>query len=129
MDDATVDIARVNRPYATPPRTLRGRAWLWLMRLVGQARRQVLCRLRPGYVAMACEQRQGDCRQCGSCCHLTFRCPFWQSDGLCRIYERRTRTCRAFPIDALDLRLTRVPCGYYFVEPGPEAADRADPAD
>jgi hypothetical protein len=48
------------------------------------------------------------------------------ANGLCRIYERRTRTCRDFPIDALDLRLTRVPCGYYF-EAKPEDTDGADP--
>jgi len=127
MDNGVVDIAPVNLRYATPPEGLRARAGLWLVRLVGQIRRQVLCRLRPGKVARARLRRAGDCRQCGGCCNLTFHCPFWQSDGRCRIYERRTRTCRDFPIDALDLRLTRVPCGYYF-ETEPEATDRADSA-
>ncbi len=126
MSDAS-GIAAANRKYEEEPEGPLGRVWLWLVRLVGQVRRQYLCRLRPGHVRRARQHRRGECRQCGGCCHLTFRCPFWQTDGLCRIYERRTRTCRDFPVDALDLRLTRVPCGYWF-EPESEAADRADSA-
>ena len=127
MTDSTPDIAPVNRPYADDPAGLVDRMGRWFMRLAGQARRQYLSRLRPGYVARLRRSRRGDCRQCGSCCHLTFRCPFWQDDGLCSHYDRRTLTCRDFPIDALDLRLTRVPCGYWF-ETEPEDADGADTA-
>jgi len=127
MTDSTADIAPVNRPYAEPATGLAARAGRWATRLAGQLRRQALCRLRPGYVARARRRRRGECRQCGSCCHLTFRCPFRRSDGLCNIYERRPRTCRDFPVDELDLRLTRVPCGYWF-EPEPEDADGADTA-
>jgi len=119
------DIALVNREYAVEPKSLRSRAWRWMLRLVGQIRRQILCRLRPGYVADARRRRRGECRQCGSCCHLTFHCPLLTADGLCRHYHRRTLTCRDFPIDARDLRLTRVPCGYWFE---PEDADGADSA-
>jgi len=127
MTDSTSDIAPVNLPFAHEPVGVRARMGRWMMRLAGQVRRQYLCRLRPGYVARARLRRRGDCRQCGGCCHLTFRCPFWRSDGLCKIYQRRTLTCRGFPVDALDLRLTRVPCGYWF-EPEPEDADGADTA-
>jgi len=127
MTDSVSDIAPVNREYAGDRGGLAARASLWFFRLVGQIRRQVLSRLRPGYVARARRSRRGECRQCGSCCHLTFRCPFWQDDGLCRHYERRPRTCRDFPIDARDLRLTQVPCGYWF-DTESEDADGADTA-
>ncbi|MFO8013204.1 MAG: hypothetical protein R6X20_07855 [Phycisphaerae bacterium] len=127
MTDSLADIAPVNRRYAEEPGGLTARVGRWFFRLAGQVRRQYLCRLRPGYVARARRRRRGDCRQCGSCCHLTFRCPFWRADGLCNIYDRRTRTCRDFPVDARDLRLTRVPCGYWF-ETEPEDADGADTA-
>ena len=82
MDTSTPDIAPPNRRYAEPPTRPAGRAWLWLVRLAGQARRQVLCRLRPGYIERQQARRRGDCRQCGACCHLTFRCPFWMANGL-----------------------------------------------
>ena len=128
MTDATYDlsgIATVNLAHAEAPPHAAGRLWLWLGRLVGQVRRQYLSRIRPGYVASMREQRRGTCRGCGSCCDLTFRCPFLVSNSRCSIYDRRTRTCRDFPIDSTDLRLTRVPCGHYF-DIDPEGADRAD---
>ena len=127
MTDSVSDIAPVNREYADDAEGLAARARIWFLRLLGQIRRQYLCRLRPGYVARARRSRRGECRQCGSCCHLTFRCPFWQDDGLCSHYDRRTRTCRDFPVDARDLRLTRVPCGYWF-DTASEDADGADTA-
>ncbi len=127
MRDSVSDIAHVNREYVDETDGLAARVGLWFIRLAGQVRRQYLCRLRPGYVTRTRTRRRGECRQCGSCCQLTFRCPFWQDDGLCSHYDRRTRTCRDFPVDARDLRLTRVPCGYWF-ETEPEDADGADTA-
>jgi len=69
--------------------------------------------------------RRGECRRCGSCCNLTFHCPFLDDRRLCNRYDKRTRSCREFPIDAKDLRLTRVPCGHYYDTP-PEDKGRAD---
>jgi hypothetical protein len=113
--DESVPVSRVNLPHVEPP-SLPGRGVRWVSRLVGQVRRQVLSRLRPGYVAAERARRLGECRRCGSCCDLTFHCPFLTADGPCRIYEHRNVTCRDFPLDALDLRLTRVPCGHWFDE-------------
>jgi hypothetical protein len=110
------DVAEANRPYYTPPRGL-GRLGLWVIRLVGQARRQYLSRLRPGYVRRVRAERLGACRRCGSCCDLTFHCPYLSAETGCLHYEKRTLTCRDFPIDARDLGLTRVPCGHYFSKP------------
>ena len=114
--DESLPIAAVNRRFAEPPPTLAGLGLRWVSRLLGQARRQYLSRLRSGYVGALRARRLGECRRCGSCCDLTFHCPFLTREGPCRIYDRRPVTCRDFPIDALDLRLTRAPCGHDFDE-------------
>ncbi|MCX5653987.1 MAG: hypothetical protein NTY65_04980 [Planctomycetota bacterium] len=118
-------VAPVNVPYVRPPSNPPAVAWRWLIRLAGQLRRQYLCRLRPDYVAEAKAARRGQCRRCGSCCNLTFQCPFLDEGSLCKCYDKRTRSCQEFPIDARDLRLTRVPCGHYYDSP-PEDMGRAD---
>ena len=64
------DVAAVNHAYVEAPAGAR-RISLWILRLVGQARRQYLSRLRPGYVERARAERQGACRRCGACCDLT----------------------------------------------------------
>lgn len=110
-------IAEMNRRYAARPSGPVALAWRWILRLLGQVRRQYLSRLRPSYVARMREHRLGVCRRCGSCCNLTFHCPFLNEELRCRRYEKRTLTCRDFPIDAVDLWLTRVPCGHYFNGP------------
>jgi hypothetical protein len=118
-------VAPANLPYVRQPVRPPAMAWRWLLRMVGQLRRQYLCYLRPKYVAAARAARRGQCRRCGSCCNLTFHCPFLETSSLCNRYEKRTLSCRDFPIDAKDLRLTRVPCGHYYDSP-PEGKDRAD---
>ena len=128
MTDTTCDlsgVADVNRDHVEVPSGVVERVRLWAMRLMGQARRQFLSRFRPGYVARMRKLRRGDCRNCGSCCRLTFHCPFLTSQKRCVIYSHRTLTCRNFPIDARDLELTRVPCGHYF-DSEPEEVDRAN---
>jgi len=107
-------IAPPNQPYTRRPDDPARRAWWLLLRLAGQARRQYLCRVKPDYVARMRAERLGECRQCGACCHLTFRCPFLTNELRCDRYERRTVTCRDFPVDAMDLKLTRVPCGHFY---------------
>jgi len=126
-DTADRGIASVNQRFSTEPRRLHDRLWRWTLRLAGQVRRQYLSRLRPGYVARMRALRRGECRLCGSCCDLTFHCPFLNGEWRCRAYDTRTLTCRDFPVDATDLRLTRVPCGHYFAPPAQET-DRAPAA-
>jgi len=118
-------VAPVNLAYVCPPATPPETAWRWLLRLIGQLRRQYLCRFRPDYVAKAKMARRGECRLCGACCNLTFHCPFLDNSRRCKSYDKRTLSCREFPIDAMDLRLTRVPCGHYYDTP-PEDKGRAD---
>jgi hypothetical protein len=108
--DDYVPVAQANRAFIDAPSNITR----WLSRLVGQARRQWLSRMRPRYVTEARRRRRGACRRCGSCCDLTFHCPFLTASGPCRIYKHRNVTCRDFPIDARDLELTQVPCGHYF---------------
>ena len=127
------EIAAANQAYIQPPADVSGRLWRWTLRLAGQIRRQYLSRLRPGYVTRMKGERLGTCRGCGSCCDLTFHCPFLTDDYRCDRYEKRTRTCRDFPIDARDLDLTRVPCGHYFAAgaagaAGAEESHRANSA-
>jgi len=124
--DSLADVAAANQPYARAPLGPAARMGLWFLRFAGQVRRQYLSRLRPGYVARAKVLRRGECRRCGSCCNLTFHCPFLDADFRCTHYEKRTLTCRDFPIDAVDLRLTRVPCGLSF-DPPEEERSRANP--
>jgi len=131
MTDTACDVsgvAEVNLDHARSPSGFPARTWRWTLRLAGQIRRQVLSRFRPRYVARMKRLRRGTCRNCGSCCDLTFHCPFLTPGNRCTIYDRRTLTCRDFPIDAKDLELTRVPCGHYF-DAEPEEPDRADSPD
>ena len=114
-----------NRKYLEEPSGAAARLERWVLRLIGQARRQYLCRLRPRHVERRRLDRRGECRQCGSCCDLTFRCPFLTMENRCNHYDRRMRTCRDFPIDALDLRLSRVPCGHYY-ESAAKESDHAN---
>ncbi len=115
-------VAEPNQAYVESPKGAGGRISLWIIRLMGQVRRQYLGRLRPGYVERIKAERQGECRRCGACCNLTFHCPFYVPGTGCRIYEKRTLTCRAFPIDAADLKLTRVPCGHHYERPAEDGA-------
>jgi hypothetical protein len=126
--DSTSGVAAVNQPFIKPVTGAGPRLWRWTLRLVGQVRRQLLSRLRPGYIARMREQRLGKCRCCGSCCDLTFHCPYLNAEHSCTHYEKRQITCRDFPHDARDLRLTRVPCGHYFAPP-PGGEPRAHSAD
>ena len=83
----------------------------------GKVRRIYLAYLRPGYVRKQQKMKRGECRQCGACCRLIFRCPFLLGDSRCAIYDAcRTDVCTMFPMDARDLGDLPVQCGYYFEE-------------
>ena len=112
----------MNRAYLDPPQGTAARLARLTRRLAAQIRRQYLSRLRPGYVRQARELRRGECRGCGSCCDLTFHCPLLDENNRCKHYPWRNVSCRDFPHDAMDLRLSQIPCGYYFEE-APEDGD------
>ena len=82
--------------------------------LRGKLRRIYLTTFRAGYVREQNRRRKGECRQCGSCCRLLFRCFSLTPDDLCRTYSRRSAVCSTFPIDERDLRDVGPHCGYYF---------------
>jgi len=90
----------------------------------GKLRRTYLCFVRKDYVRQGHAHRHGECRRCGRCCLMLYRCPFYHlEDGLpaCRIHETKPRVCRIFPIDERDLRdrdtvANNIPCGYFFNE-------------
>ena len=89
----------------------------------GKVRRFLLCHFRPGYVRAQIEKRRGECRRCGDCCGIAFRCPWLEDRNVCGHYEKRWLVCRMFPIDERDLR--DVPtCSFRFGENG----EHGDPA-
>ncbi|EFL51523.1 hypothetical protein DesfrDRAFT_1684 [Solidesulfovibrio fructosivorans JJ]] len=85
---------------------------------VGKLRRLFAVHFRQGYVARQLRNRQGDCHQCGTCCHFTIACPMLTKDQLCRVYGKcRPKACRVFPLDQKDIDdVTRCggTCGYIF---------------
>ncbi|MBA4387112.1 MAG: hypothetical protein C0404_03965 [Verrucomicrobia bacterium] len=100
---------------------LRGRLKL----LYGKSRRLLWNVCRPGYVRSAIEQRKGECRRCGVCCRLIWRCKFYREEhgvSSCTLYNvYRPPNCRSFPIDHRDIRdrdliAPHIPCGYWWVK-------------
>ena len=91
-----------------------------LQLLWGKLRRYWLCKFHRDYVKRQIALRTGECRQCGTCCDLGFRCPFLKSDDKCRVYYSRLRpkSCIAFPIDERDIQDVKLAagceCGYSF---------------
>jgi len=74
---------------------------------------------RPETVASGHRRREGECRLCGACCALLFRCVFFDSEGRCAIYGSRPKICRVFPISERDIRdvaAKGVRCGFRFKE-------------
>jgi hypothetical protein len=91
---------------------------LTLLQLRGKGRRFVQASLsRQDHDALLA-RRRGECKRCGGCCKLAFRCPFLRTDGegkaSCRIYGLRFAQCRLFPLHAVDLREVPGQCGYRF---------------
>jgi len=96
-------------------------------------RRLWLCSFHRNYVKRQIALRKGECRQCGTCCDLGFRCVFLKHDGLCRIYHSRFRPvpCVEFPIDPRDIADVRLAagreCGYRFEGPAPSVPPGKNP--
>lgn len=81
----------------------------------GKVRRFWLAKFRPRYVARWRALRRGECRRCGQCCAIMFRCPHLREANQCGVYPKRYEQCKLFPIDPRDL--TDVPgrgCGFRF---------------
>ncbi|MBI5125032.1 MAG: hypothetical protein HZA70_02235 [Planctomycetes bacterium] len=83
----------------------------------GKLRRFYLVHYRKDYVRSQLALRRGECRRCGSCCRLMFRCPHLGGENQCNIYTCRYKQCIAFPIDDRDLKYLRHTCGHHFVSP------------
>ena len=93
--------------------------------LLGTPRRLFWNVCRPGYVRASLARRSGQCRRCGTCCQLVWRCRyFFQDNGVpaCRLYARyRPPNCSQFPIDRHDLTdrdlvSPNEPCGFTWAE-------------
>ena len=80
----------------------------------GKLRRFGLTKFNPKHVARWRKLRRGECRRCGCCCSIMFRCPDLRDGNVCAIYERRHEQCDCFPIDPRDLRTLRGTCGFRF---------------
>jgi Fe-S-cluster containining protein len=81
----------------------------------------------PGYVRENLSRRRGECKRCGACCKLGHICPYLDLDknglALCKVYPRRSKNCRLFPIDERDIAdrdiiMPEVCCGYTFTKRG-----------
>ena len=85
---------------------------------IGKFRRLWLVHFRKKYVQHQLFIREGDCRQCGTCCNLLFTCPVLMKQGYCLIYGVcRPQSCKVFPIDQRDIQEVEVcggTCGYRF---------------
>lgn len=85
--------------------------------LRGKLRRMWHTSFRPRYVAEQLARRQGECKGCGRCCALMFRCLFLTREHTCSIYALvRPGNCTAFPIDERDLADVDGQCGFSFSE-------------
>ena len=97
--------------------------------LWGKVRRFYLGLARRRYVRDRLARRTGQCRRCGACCALGYRCLALRDTPKgteCRTHQIRPPNCRLFPIDerdlaARDLILPHTPCGFRFA-PAPDDA-------
>jgi Fe-S-cluster containining protein len=81
---------------------------------------------RRRYVYKNLKQRKGECKQCGTCCRVSFfgiRCPFFKDeDNKCIIHNNlKPYSCRIAFFDKKDRYFGLIPelnkaCGYYWEE-------------
>jgi len=98
----------------TAKRTLPEGALKFADQLLGKVRRFFLVKFRPDYVRKSIARRRGQCRRCGRCCSLAFRCPHLKEGNQCAIYANRYEQCALFPIDERDLKYLKDTCGHYY---------------
>ena len=89
----------------------------------GKLRRFLLGHFSKSRVEQMLSRRRGECKRCGACCALLWRCPHLDFDdegkAICRIYRKRYVNCRIFPLDRSELKerdLVKADtiCGYWF---------------
>ena len=84
----------------------------------GKFRRLWLAHFRKEFVQGQLLVRQGNCRQCGTCCSLLFTCPMLSKQRRCFVYGScRPQACKIFPIDQRDIDEVNICsgyCGYHF---------------
>lgn len=92
----------------------------FLIHLKGKLRRFYMVHFRKTYVQNQLALREGQCRQCGTCCNLLITCPMHLKNGHCLAYNIcRPQSCKVFPIDQRDIqeaRLNNGACGYSFIK-------------
>lgn len=93
--------------------------------LFGCPRRSFENFFRRKWVKSNLARRAGECKRCGACCRMGFRCSRlkYDEDGraLCEIYDRRkAASCRNFPMSPRDLverdSICSQPCGFSFAD-------------
>jgi hypothetical protein len=100
--------------------------------LAGKVRRCYLGVFRRGYIRANVARRRGECRRCGACCQLAFRCGALQNHEhvtACQFHKYRPLNCRVFPIDERDLADRDLiapdqPCGFRFDDNPEEDGNR-----
>ena len=109
---------------------------VWLVRarlLLGTPRRLFWNVFRPGYVRASVARRTGQCRRCGACCRLVWKCHNLSYDNglpVCRLYARyRPANCSQFPIDHHDLAdrdlvSPNMPCGFSWARDSAEESPK-----
>lgn len=100
---------------------MKTKSGLRLKLIWGTPRRLIWNLLRPRYVKKQLAEREGECRRCGACCQLVWKCVhFTEENGLpsCKIYSTfRPPNCSNFPIDHRDIAdrnhvFPHIPCGF-----------------
>ncbi len=90
----------------------------FLIHGIGKIRRFFLVHFNKDYVKRQLFARQGECRQCGTCCNLLNTCPMLTKNGRCFAYGTcRPQVCKIFPIDERDLAEVKIcgqNCGFHF---------------
>lgn len=90
----------------------------FVLHATGKFRRFGLVHFRKEYVQGQLLVREGDCRQCGTCCNLLFTCPMLTKKRRCFVYGTcRPQACKVFPIDQRDIdevNFCSGYCGYRF---------------
>ena len=92
----------------------------FLVHITGKLRRFALIHFRKEYVQHQLFVRRGECRRCGACCNLLFRCPLLTKEGCCMAYGVfRPQNCKVFPVDQRDIQEVETcggTCGYNFIK-------------
>lgn len=74
----------------------------------GKFRRFFQSHFLKSFVKSQHNKRLGQCKRCGKCCKILYKCPFLVElkDGStqCKVYKKRPLQCRTYPITEKDLK-------------------------